>query len=151
MLTPLQSWLTLAAWGMSMVSIWISVMWMLRNIPRAEWKSNPFAQRPTTVAASESGLLFHQEDRKSDYTWNAFMNFRETAVIFLLYVGESSFVMIPKRAFATAADLDAFSQLLRGAVVPAVPASTAFKPQAVSMAPPPLPVHVQPLESRQFM
>jgi hypothetical protein len=86
---------------------------------------------------------------KWSYEWRAFVNFRESPNLFMLYRSEISFEPIPKSAFSPP-DLIEFAEFLRRTVVPTIPGSTSFVPR-VTLPPPPLAMHVQPLETREFM
>ena len=145
---PLELAMSFGSWVLSLILMWIAATWMLRNIPRVVWNANPYLGLPLNVRASDSTVRFEREDRCSDYHWRAFINFRETAQIFMLYLSESTYEIIPKRGFASHADLQTFADFLKSTLAPAIPGSTAFKP---SLVPQPAPVYVQPLESREFM
>jgi hypothetical protein len=51
------------------------------------------------------------------HTWEAITHVRETPNLFLLYVSNYGFHMVPKCAFTKPAELDAFRELLRARVV----------------------------------
>jgi hypothetical protein len=69
--------------------------------------------------------------------WQAFEGFRETPNLFVLYTSPLAFLIVPKRAFADAAQMDAFRGLALNRV-----GKSSFLPQAGGF--PVLPVEAQP-------
>jgi hypothetical protein len=116
-------------------------------IAQVEWKSNPTLHSRCVVTLDESILRIDQEWREAIWQWPAFVKFDETKNLLLLYISERSFHPIPKRAF-DAVDLNVFQKFLIKTLPPARASAAGFE---VISKPPPSPVHVQPLESRDFM
>jgi hypothetical protein len=100
------------------------------------WEASPSMHRPQVVEADEQRIVFSDAAGRFEQRWEAFSHVQETDGIFLLYTGQLSAQFIPKRAFASAAELDAFRELLRRHVA-----------QRPAPAFPVLPV-VQPVDSR---
>ena len=97
---------------------------------RKVWEAQPSLHRPHVVEADERGIVFSDAAGRTEQRWEAFTHVHETAGLFLLYTGRLSAQFIPKRAFAGAADLDAFRELLRvtiaqrpGPAFPVLPAA----------------------------
>jgi hypothetical protein len=100
------------------------------------WEASPGMHRPQAVDADEQRIAFSDAAGRFEQRWEAFSHVQETEGIFLLYTGALSAQFIPKRAFAAAADLDAFREMLRRQVA-----------QRPAPAFPVLPV-AQPVDSR---
>lgn len=80
------------------------------------WESMRHEQAPRTLRADESALLIEQATASMRYDWPHFAGYKETKNLLLLYLSPHSFHMIPKRAFTSATDLDAFKGLLMNGV-----------------------------------
>jgi hypothetical protein len=142
--------LPLVSWLLMVLATWLAVIGVLRRSPQLEWKGNPSLRNLSSTAITESGLATVQQDRNLHWQWKAFIKFRETKNLILLYLSENSILPIPKHVF-NPADLAAFLDLLQHHVASAVHNSTAFAVIPKPLPPPPHPVHVQLLESREFM
>jgi hypothetical protein len=81
------------------------------GMAKRDFKKHPNLAGPKLLRASEDGLGIESENSRSENKWPLFTNFRETPRVFLLYVGATRFMIIPKRAFSAAA-LDQFRALL---------------------------------------
>src|SRR5947209_7473335 len=120
----------------------------LHDLANLEWQSNPTLRSQCMVTLDDVALMLVQEYRQATWQWPAFVKFDETRNLLLLYSSERSFLPIPKRAFS-AADLILFSKFLEKTLPPAVPNPGGF--EVISKPLRPTPIHVQPLESRDFM
>jgi hypothetical protein len=94
----------------------IFATWSARRRIQTMWSAMRHEQRPRTIRADEASLTVEQEDMTSRYNWSFFAGYKETANLLVLYLSPFSFHMVPKRAFATPADLDAFKGLLMNGV-----------------------------------
>jgi hypothetical protein len=96
-------------------------------------------QRPKSADISAEGLVITDEFARLEYQWRAFQRGEETASLFLLFIGPAQFLMIPKRAFRNADELNGMRALLE--LIPGVRGG-GFPVQAASgrIEPPPLPV-----------
>ena len=86
----------------SVMPVWIS----------KDFRKNPNFSRETHLLIDEEGVHSRNEIGQGHKKWIAYSRYRETANLFLLYLGARSFEAIPKRAFANS-ELDEFRQLLR--------------------------------------
>jgi hypothetical protein len=120
----------------------------LDDLARVEWESNPTLRSRCTIMLDEAALVLVQEYRQATWQWPAFIKFDETKTLLLLYISERSFLPIPKRAFS-AVDLAVMSKFLTATLPPAKPNVAGF--EVISKPVASTPVHVQPLESREFM
>jgi hypothetical protein len=144
----LQLFLPLLSWILVFAAVWVALYRILRNFGRAEWDGNPSLQHPVKLTITPTTLVFRQQDRQTEYRWPAFVKYRQSPNLFLLYVSESGFEIIPRRAFADLLELHAFEELLRSTLP--TPDPTSIIPPRI-LPPPPLPIHLQPLESRDFI
>jgi len=101
---------------------------------RRMWTGQPHLHRPKRIEIAEPGVVVSDGVSRLEELWPAFSHARETKNLFLLYVSDYSFHMVPKRAFATTADTDAFREMVRRMVVerpgpafPVLPASPAHR------------------------
>jgi hypothetical protein len=77
------------------------------------WEASPTMHRPQAVEADEQRIVFSDAAGRFEQRWEAFSHVQETQGVFILYTGQLSAQFIPKRAFATPMELDAFRELLR--------------------------------------
>jgi hypothetical protein len=102
------------------------------------WEVQPPLRRPHRADFSDYGVIVSDAFVRTASQWQAFEGFRETPNLFVLYTSPLAFLIVPKRAFADAAQLDAF----RGLVLNRVGKSS-FLPQPGGF--PVLPVEAQPV------
>jgi len=151
--TPQTSWETyspLLSWVFVFIGVWIAIFQMLRSTGRSDWESSPSARNPVHLTINATSIQFEQKHRRCEYQWSAFLKFRQSANLFVLYTSPNAIEVIPRRAFGDPPALDDFEQLLRS-VVPAEGGADLGGKNNPPRMPPPRPVHVQPLESRDFM
>lgn len=103
---------------------------------KRRWEAQGFLHRPYTLDAGDDGLTLEEPASMHRYQWSYFPGFRETLNLLLLYVSPYGFWIIPKRAFATTEELEAFKAMLLTHVKTGV-----FLPRATSG----FPVRVLPL------
>ena len=69
-------------------------------------------QRPYTVSWTSDAITFASEQGASTIPWADFHNLRETDNLFLLFLSDANFLIVPKRAFPDALLLDAFRDVV---------------------------------------
>jgi hypothetical protein len=69
-----------------------------------------------TITISDTGFISDNPLGRTETTWNMYEKFRETKTLFLLYQSVDLIGILPKRAFATAAELEHFRALLTSKV-----------------------------------
>jgi hypothetical protein len=84
---------------------------------RRMWAGQPHLLRPKLIEIAEPGVVVSDGVSRLEQLWPSFSHARETTNLFLLYVSDYSFHMVPKRAFATTADADEFREMVRRMVV----------------------------------
>ena len=87
------------------------------NSPEAVMEKNPSLQLRRRMDADERGVIIDDGQAKIEMAWVAIRRFVESPNLFLLYLSNDSFHMIPKRAF-DGSDGEAFRELLRANIQP---------------------------------
>jgi hypothetical protein len=77
------------------------------------WKSQPILQYPTIFEVNEERITVKNISFESHLKWQIYINFLETKNLFVLYETNSSFNILPKRAFISNEQLEQFRDLLR--------------------------------------
>jgi hypothetical protein len=70
-------------------------------------------QRPYELEFDDEHLVWRSDTGSGGNPWSAFVKWREGSRVFLLYRSRTRFQIIPKKAFANGAAIDAFRGLLR--------------------------------------
>jgi YcxB-like protein len=63
------------------------------------------------LTVRERGFVAHTRGTQSEVAWSRFVRFREAEQHFLLYSSDDLYSIIPKRGFASQAELDAFREM----------------------------------------
>lgn len=66
------------------------------------------------VSLQNDGLLCSGKDMSFVYKWNDIIDFYDTQKLFLVYVAETSALIIPKRAFKSSAEAQEFFNTVKG-------------------------------------
>jgi hypothetical protein len=82
-----------------------------RNVATV-WTGNPFLARPQTATATPDAFELQTEYSHNRIFWQAYTRWDETTNLFLLYLSEPTFHVVPKRAFTTPEQLNQFRALL---------------------------------------
>lgn len=90
------------------VSRYIYVPWKARRVFRQQ-KS---LRREFTLAWSEQGVYSKDSNGEYSSSWGDFLDWKESDQLFLVYISDINFYMIPKRAFADKAGLEDFRNYL---------------------------------------
>jgi hypothetical protein len=85
---------------------------------RKRFEREPAAHRLQTIEITEGGLSQSTHASSTQYKWEAFTRQVETPNLFLLYLTEVTFLLLPKRAFASKDEIDAFRELATSVVNP---------------------------------
>jgi hypothetical protein len=79
---------------------------------RQAWEGQPSVARPKVFEITSAGVTIDEGVVKRAYAWLGFTRFLESSNLLILCPSDITFEVIPKRAFADAADLDAVRALL---------------------------------------
>lgn len=80
---------------------------------RREYAQRKGLKRPVEFEASDAGIHSIVEATETLTPWNEFHKWREGRRIFLLYLSDTTYHMVPKRFFATVGDIEEFRGLLK--------------------------------------
>lgn len=140
----------LVPWLLMMVFVILSFRRFLNRAVLRNWEQQPHLSRPQTLELTPHGLRLDDGWCARDYRWEGLLKWRESDALFLLYPSEIAFHVVPKRAFASSAEVDGFRAMLQQHVraVDAQPQGFAVQQPAGAqppLPPPPLPVPARPL------
>jgi hypothetical protein len=105
LLIPLIPWAFLVA-----VTLLAAAVQQWRGLYKL-WEIQPPLRRPHQADFSDYGVIVSDAYVRTTSQWQAFEGFRETPNLFVLYTSPLAFLIVPKRAFADAAQMDAFRGL----------------------------------------
>ncbi|HVG90941.1 MAG TPA: YcxB family protein [Alphaproteobacteria bacterium] len=71
-----------------------------------------------TVTVNDTGIVSDHQLGHTESAWNMYEKFRETQNLFLLYQSADIVGIVPKRAFASPADLEQFRTLIASKIRP---------------------------------
>ena len=144
------SLIALLPWLVMFLFAWVAFFRFLRGATRRNWDAQPHLRNPQSLELTPHGLRFEDGVCVRDYRWAGFTKWREGETLFLLYVSDVGFHMVPKRAMAGPHEVDQFRHLLWQHVRPIDPLPFGFPVQPAAPAvprghhqpqPPPLPTH----------
>jgi len=98
---------------LALAVLWLGVLFVYMPFKlKRDFRKHPNFSRDCSVQVSETGLNSQSDVSTGETKWAAFVRFRETRNLFMLYLGGRMFKVIPKRAFS-GAQLEEFRALLR--------------------------------------
>jgi hypothetical protein len=104
------SWIAWAFFALFWLRIFVTY---LGDKPfRRIWNGHPQLHSPKTLTIDDEGLVFCDPLITNSYRWPAFARSMETPALFVLYVGDQTFVMVPKRAFKSAQGMEQFRAMI---------------------------------------
>lgn len=107
---PVGWWL---GWGGITVSLLIASMvaalWFI--LPRWIYRREPKFQQEYRFEFSPTGIHFESDDVVSSLRWSTYRGLHSDAEVHLLLYGHHDFTAVPRRAFATTRDDDAFVRM----------------------------------------
>lgn len=89
----------------------ISNWFIHRYATRRLWAGQPMLQRSLKVTINDDAWLTSGSDFSSQFAWTGFIRCIESADLFLIYVSQFNFFLIPKSAFETSDQLATFAAL----------------------------------------
>jgi hypothetical protein len=96
----------------TMGTLLLSASYLQRRNVATIWTGNPFLARPQTATATQDAFQLQTEYSHSHISWRGYTRWAETKNLFLLYLSEPTFHIVPKRAFANEEQLNDFRALL---------------------------------------
>jgi hypothetical protein len=83
---------------------------------RRSYKQRKDLQRECTFDPSESGLGFRAENVQAVKPWSDYLKWKEGRSLFLIYMSDNLYQVIPKRFFASEGEVGAFRELVKAKV-----------------------------------
>ena len=117
-------------WVVVFLLVWVVLFFAVRRQVKKMWDGSPHLQQPRVLTISEEMFTDATTLTSHAYKWAAFVQYRETPQLFVLYPGRFMIEMVPKRAFPSPADVDAFRAFLQNAIRPHQPAFAVLPPKA---------------------
>lgn len=108
--------------GLFLIAASVPLLLLLLIIPSLVFarvyrrNSRMFGMR--TVTVSDTGIVSDHQLGHTESAWNMYEKFHETQTLFLLYQTADIIGIVPKRAFASPADLQQFRALIASKVRP---------------------------------
>jgi len=112
---PELSW---ARWGLVGSYVYLFA-WLAIGIPyksRRSYKQRKDLQRECTFAATDAGLSSSNQNAQGVKPWEDYLKWKEGKLVFLVYLSDNMFQIIPKRFFDSAEEINAFRQIVRARV-----------------------------------
>ena len=100
-------------WALLFALIWYTIYRLIGGGTHRAWQGAPTLQLPRAIEVDGSRLFSVDALVRSELLWPAFVMYRESTNLFLLYTARTAFLMIPKRSFASADAQAWFRELLR--------------------------------------
>jgi len=106
-------------WAMLAVAVYLPAYFLI-GFPlrvRRTYRQRKDLQRPCKYLPSEAGLGFETEGAQGTKSWGDFVKWKEGRSVFLLYISDQMFQVVPKHFFPSADEVDAFRNLVTAKVV----------------------------------
>lgn len=104
--------LSLLPWVVLIIGMLLLVKRLVRRVVRVAWDGQPHLCDLHRLDASDERMAVGTPLMRIEYSWPAFLSYAETDNLFVLFFSALGYQIIPKRAFATTTDVDAFRELL---------------------------------------
>jgi hypothetical protein len=101
------AWVSIGV-GVALLALSTTQRILLTNRLRRQWNQID----PMELTVREGGLVASTRGTQTEVQWSRFLRFREADNHFLLYSSQDLYSLVPKRGFATQADMDAFRDLV---------------------------------------
>ena len=76
------------------------------------YKQRKDLQRPCSFSIGSTGLYISSEGLAGTKPWTDYLKWKEGKTLFLVYLSDNLYQVIPKRFFASESDLNAFREVL---------------------------------------
>ena len=106
-------------WGVFFALYMGFLGWMMRRNIRNIYRSMPQLHGEQTIQFNDEGLVWHNAYALSKVKWQLFQKFDADENLYLLYQGPHMFNLIPRSAFHSEAQEEAFRMMLEINVKPA--------------------------------
>ncbi len=87
------------------------LIWVPYNCRRM-YKQRKDLQRECSFIVSDEGLSFKSMDAEGKKSWSDYLKWKEGKLVFLIYMSDEVYQLVPKHFFATEADVTLFRDTL---------------------------------------
>jgi len=114
--SPQAGW---AGWLLLAAVVYILLMFFVYLPYRARrtYRQRKGIQRQLALSISDRGIYAENENGSATTPWGDFIKWKEGKSLFLLYLSDSSFLVVPKRFFSPETDTELFRKVLKDKVV----------------------------------
>ncbi len=129
--------LDLVPWLLIFFFIWFVIFRILRGgVSKRQWNSTPAFQLHKRLVADDDHVAIDDVETSLTMKWSAIKKFSETANLFLLFIGDYNYYIVPRRAFTPLTEVE-FRRLLAQKIQPQTKAFPVL--QATPLPPLPMP------------
>jgi hypothetical protein len=102
-------------------SIWLTIMFYVacigaynhgKSLPR-QWQKRPDLHRHQSVEITAAGVTLSDTESRRQFNWGAFCKSEETRHLFLLFTSEQIALILPKRCYDSAEQMEAMRNLMK--------------------------------------
>jgi hypothetical protein len=93
----------------------IAFIWIPRKVRRSYFQRKDL-HHDISMVVTNDGIASRSEQGYSMKPWSDYLKWKEGKSVFLLYLSDHMFQMIPKRFFAVHKDVDAFRSMVRQSI-----------------------------------
>jgi hypothetical protein len=93
----------------------IAFVWVPRKVRRSYSQRKDFRHEISMMVTS-AGVAARTEQGNSVKPWSDYLKWKEGKSVFLLYLSDHMFQIVPKRFFAAHEDIDAFRNVIRQSI-----------------------------------
>ena len=93
----------------------IAFVWVPRKVRRSYAQRKDF-QHEISMVVTSAGIEARTEQGYSVKPWRDYLKWKEGKSVFLLYLSDQLFQIVPKRFFAAGGDIDTFRDLIRRSI-----------------------------------
>ncbi len=113
-----------ASWpALAFLAFLIAVMWGLPRLQATNaWKSNKSFQAPLSGTITPEHVHIHDAYADGTVTWQAYVGYKKSPTLVLLYRSSNTFNLFPKALFEKESDWEAFVHMVEQAVPQRKPA-----------------------------
>lgn len=107
-------------WGLlGLVAVLVGIVAISRYVvPKYVYRNSILEKGEYNFDFSNEGIHYTSNKIDSQFQWSMFTKVVKGSEHFLIYYGRNQFIIIPKRAFKSAEDLELFNELLKEHIPP---------------------------------
>ena len=115
-----QSWTDPMNWILPGILAYLAFnvfVWVPRRVRRS-YSQRKDLHHDISMVVTSAGIASRSEQGNSMKPWSDYLKWKEGKSVFLLYLSDQMFQMVPKRFFAAQEDIDAFRSVVRQSIGP---------------------------------